>query len=160
MVVAGGREVRVSSPDRVIYEATDTTPEVTKVMVAEYFASVEAQRRLAPHLHAAVRGTIPRRVLREVALDGGVQPIDLVVLASQRFGQLRAVVPQDLEQAGVFNTATIYLANRLYADVTFNALRFRNEAVTPAIAATAIAAAITMSGICRLKRAARNRELV
>ena len=34
---------------------------------------------------------------------------------------------EDLEQAGVFNTATLYLANRLYADVTFNALRFRNE---------------------------------
>src|SRR6187397_69258 len=40
-VQAGDREVRVSSPDRVIYEATDTTPEVTKLMVAEYFASVE-----------------------------------------------------------------------------------------------------------------------
>ena len=40
-VEAGGRVVRVSSPDRVIYEATDTTPEVTKLMVAEYFASVE-----------------------------------------------------------------------------------------------------------------------
>jgi DNA ligase D-like protein (predicted polymerase) len=41
MVVAGDREVRVSSPDRVIYEATDSTPEVTKLMVAEYFASVD-----------------------------------------------------------------------------------------------------------------------
>src|SRR6201991_2664723 len=41
MVQAGDREVRVSSPDRVIYEATDRTPEVTKLMVAEYFASVE-----------------------------------------------------------------------------------------------------------------------
>ena len=40
-VVAGDREVRVSSPDRVIYEATDHTPEVTKLMVAEYVASVE-----------------------------------------------------------------------------------------------------------------------
>jgi DNA ligase D-like protein (predicted polymerase) len=40
LVDAGGREVRVSSPDRVIYPATDTTPEVTKLMVAEYFASV------------------------------------------------------------------------------------------------------------------------
>ncbi len=40
-VQAGDREVRISSPDRVIYEATDTTPEVTKLMVAEYFASVE-----------------------------------------------------------------------------------------------------------------------
>ena len=41
MVQAGDREVRVSSPDRVIYEATETTGEVTKLMVAEYFASVE-----------------------------------------------------------------------------------------------------------------------
>jgi DNA ligase D-like protein (predicted polymerase) len=40
-VQAGGRSVRVSSPDRVIYEATDSTAEVTKLMVAEYFASVE-----------------------------------------------------------------------------------------------------------------------
>src|ERR671910_1339160 len=41
MVQAGDREVRVSSPDRVIYEATESTAEVTKLMVAEYFASVE-----------------------------------------------------------------------------------------------------------------------
>jgi len=40
-VEAGGRAVRVSSPDRVIYEATERTPEVTKLMVAQYFASVE-----------------------------------------------------------------------------------------------------------------------
>jgi DNA ligase D-like protein (predicted polymerase) len=40
-VQAGDREVRVSSPDRVIYEATDRTPEVTKLMVAEYVAGVE-----------------------------------------------------------------------------------------------------------------------
>lgn len=40
-VQAGERAVRVSSPDRVIYEATDRTAEVTKLMVAEYFASVE-----------------------------------------------------------------------------------------------------------------------
>jgi DNA ligase D-like protein (predicted polymerase) len=40
-VEAGGRAVRVSSPDRVVYEATDRTPAVTKLMVAEYFASVE-----------------------------------------------------------------------------------------------------------------------
>ncbi|MFL6174428.1 MAG: DNA polymerase domain-containing protein, partial [Marmoricola sp.] len=36
----GDRAVRVSSPDRVIYPATDSTPEVTKLMVAEFFASV------------------------------------------------------------------------------------------------------------------------
>ncbi|QBX56148.1 ATP-dependent DNA ligase [Nocardioides seonyuensis] len=40
-VQAGEREVRISSPERVIYEATETTPEVTKLMVAEYFTSVE-----------------------------------------------------------------------------------------------------------------------
>src|SRR5688500_2330788 len=37
---AGDRAVRISSADRVIYEATDTTPEVTKLMVADYVASV------------------------------------------------------------------------------------------------------------------------
>jgi DNA ligase D-like protein (predicted polymerase) len=41
MVQAGEREVRVSSPDRVIYEATERTPEVTKLMVAEFFVAVE-----------------------------------------------------------------------------------------------------------------------
>ena len=32
----------------------------------QYFAAVEPQRRGAPHLHAAVRGTIPRKLLRQV----------------------------------------------------------------------------------------------
>jgi hypothetical protein len=32
----------------------------------QYFAAVEAQRRLAPHLHAAVRGVIPRQIVRQV----------------------------------------------------------------------------------------------
>jgi hypothetical protein len=32
----------------------------------QYFAAIEAQRRLAPHLHAAMRGTIPRKIVREV----------------------------------------------------------------------------------------------
>jgi hypothetical protein len=32
----------------------------------QYFAAVEPQKRLAPHLHAALRGTIPRAVLRQV----------------------------------------------------------------------------------------------
>jgi hypothetical protein len=33
----------------------------------QYFAAVEPQRRLAPHLHAAIRGSIPRATLRAVA---------------------------------------------------------------------------------------------
>jgi hypothetical protein len=32
----------------------------------QYFATLEPQRRLAPHLHAAMRGTIPRQVVRDV----------------------------------------------------------------------------------------------
>jgi len=33
----------------------------------QYFAVLEPQRRLAPHLHAAFRGTVPRVLLRQVA---------------------------------------------------------------------------------------------
>src|ERR1700709_2627561 len=39
-VDAAGEPVRVTSPDRVIYPATDTTAEVTKLMVVEYYLSV------------------------------------------------------------------------------------------------------------------------
>jgi DNA ligase D-like protein (predicted polymerase) len=39
-VDAAGRPVRVTNPDRVIYEATDHTPEATKLMVVEYYVSV------------------------------------------------------------------------------------------------------------------------
>jgi DNA ligase D-like protein (predicted polymerase) len=58
-VQAGDREVRISSPDRVIYEATDTTHEVTKLMVAEYVASVEdgLMRALRDRPWALVRWT-------------------------------------------------------------------------------------------------------
>ncbi len=35
-----GREVRVSSPGRVVYDATDTSPQVTKLQVCEYVAAV------------------------------------------------------------------------------------------------------------------------
>jgi DNA ligase D-like protein (predicted polymerase) len=40
-IEAGDRTVRVSSPTRVIYEATDFSAEVTKLMVAEYYVAVE-----------------------------------------------------------------------------------------------------------------------
>ncbi len=39
-VEADGRVVRVSSPERIIYPATARTPDVTKLMVAQYFADV------------------------------------------------------------------------------------------------------------------------
>ncbi|MGI9157764.1 MAG: DNA polymerase domain-containing protein [Marmoricola sp.] len=41
-VDAGGRAVRVTNPGRVIYPATDTTAEVTKLMVVEYYVAVGA----------------------------------------------------------------------------------------------------------------------
>lgn len=40
MIPVGDREVRVSSPERVVFEATAHTPEVTKRQVCEYFATV------------------------------------------------------------------------------------------------------------------------
>ncbi len=40
-VQAGSRSVRVSSPDRVIYEETPTTPAVSKLQVVEYYLAVE-----------------------------------------------------------------------------------------------------------------------
>ena len=33
---------------------------------AQYFGAVEPQKRLAPHLHMAIRGAVPRAVLRQV----------------------------------------------------------------------------------------------
>ena len=39
----------------------------------QYFAAVEPQKRLAPHLHAAVRGAIPRSVVRQVVKATYVQ---------------------------------------------------------------------------------------
>ena len=39
-VEVDGREVRVSSADRVIFPATERTPEVTKLQVVEYYLSV------------------------------------------------------------------------------------------------------------------------
>jgi len=40
VVPAGAREVRVSSPDRVVFESTDRTPAISKLEVCEYFAEV------------------------------------------------------------------------------------------------------------------------
>jgi DNA ligase D len=40
-VEAGGREVRVTSPDRVIFPATERTPAHTKLDIVEYYVAVE-----------------------------------------------------------------------------------------------------------------------
>src|SRR4051794_3542700 len=38
---AGGRELRVSSPERVMFPASETTPEFTKLDIVEYYLAVE-----------------------------------------------------------------------------------------------------------------------
>jgi DNA ligase D-like protein (predicted polymerase) len=40
VIEVAGRAIKVSSPDRAIYEATDRTPVITKLQVCEYFAAV------------------------------------------------------------------------------------------------------------------------
>lgn len=47
----------------------------------QYFSAVEPQKRLAPHLHAAIRGSIPRQVLRQVP-----RRVRVRVVASNRPG--------------------------------------------------------------------------
>jgi DNA ligase D len=41
IIEAGGRDVRVTSADRVIFPATDHTPEITKLQIVEYYLSVD-----------------------------------------------------------------------------------------------------------------------
>ena len=65
MVDAGGRELRVSSPDRVIFPATERTPEVTKLDVVEYYLAVgdgimRALARPADDARALAEGRAPR----------------------------------------------------------------------------------------------------
>src|SRR3954454_11077141 len=67
-VEAGGREVRVSSPDREIFPATDCTPEHTKLDIARYYVAVEdgimrALRRRPTTLERWPKGVQPGMVL-------------------------------------------------------------------------------------------------
>ncbi|MDQ3742728.1 MAG: non-homologous end-joining DNA ligase [Actinomycetota bacterium] len=65
---AGGREVRVSSPERVIFPATDRTPELTKLDVVRYYVAVEdgimrALRQRPTTLERWPKGVHPDMVL-------------------------------------------------------------------------------------------------
>ena len=55
----------------------------------QYFAAIEPQRRLAPHLHAAIRGAIPRVVLR----TGDRRDLSAAVVAVVRPARVRRTVP-------------------------------------------------------------------
>lgn len=70
-VDAGGRAVRVSSPDRVIYPATDRTPDVTKLMVAEYFAAVDDGLMRALRERPTALERWPKGVLPGITLGTG-----------------------------------------------------------------------------------------
>jgi DNA ligase D len=75
-VDAGGREVRVSNPDRVIFPATERTPEITKLQIAEYYLAVEdgimrALARRPTTLERWPKGVHPGIVLSTREKGGG-----------------------------------------------------------------------------------------
>ena len=65
-VDADGQPVRAGDPDRVIYPATDSTPEVTNLQVVEYDVAVG---------EAIMRSLLDRPTALEVMLDAPVFPV-------------------------------------------------------------------------------------
>jgi DNA ligase D len=73
---AGGRELRVTSADRVIFPATDRTGEITKLQIVEYYLAVEdgimrALRRRPTTLERWPKGVHPGIVLSQRDQRGG-----------------------------------------------------------------------------------------
>jgi DNA ligase D len=76
LVQAGDREVRVSSPDRVIFPSTERTPEITKLDVVKYYLSVDdgimrALARRPTTLERWPKGVHPGIVLSTREKGGG-----------------------------------------------------------------------------------------
>ena len=76
VIEAGGRDLRVSSPDRVIFPATERTPEITKLGVVEYYLSVadgimRALHRRPTTLERWPKGVHPGFVLSTREKGGG-----------------------------------------------------------------------------------------
>ncbi|MER6949975.1 replication initiator [Nonomuraea sp. NPDC000554] len=69
----------------------------------QYFAAVEPQKRLAPHLHMAIRGTLPRAEIKQIAAATYHQvwwpPTDQVVFDGER-------LPVWVDDAGYLDPAT------------------------------------------------------
>jgi DNA ligase D len=61
-IEVGGTAVRVSSPDRVVFPATDSTPEATKLDVVKYYASVGPGILRALHLRPTTLERWPKGV--------------------------------------------------------------------------------------------------
>jgi DNA ligase D len=75
-VDAGGREVRVSSPDRVIFPATERTPDITKLDIVNYYIAVEdgimrALRQRPTTLERWPKGVHPGMVISTRDWSGG-----------------------------------------------------------------------------------------
>jgi len=75
-VDAGGREVRVSSPDRVIFPATERSPQLTKLDIVEYYLAVgdgimRALRRRPTTLERWPKGVHPGIVISTRQKGGG-----------------------------------------------------------------------------------------
>jgi DNA ligase D len=75
-VDAGGRELRVSNPDRVIFPATERSPEITKLDVVSYYLAVEegimrALARRPTTLERWPKGVHPGIVLSTREKGGG-----------------------------------------------------------------------------------------
>jgi DNA ligase D len=72
----GGREVRVSSPSRVIFPATERTPDITKLDIVKYYLSVEdgimrALRQRPTTLERWPKGVHPGMVISTRDWSGG-----------------------------------------------------------------------------------------
>src|SRR4051812_26449270 len=75
-VDAGGREVRVTNPDRVIFPATERTSEVTKLDIVEYYVAVDdgimrALRNRPTTLERWPKGVHPGMVISTREWSGG-----------------------------------------------------------------------------------------
>src|SRR4051812_39386276 len=75
-IEAGGRDLRVSSPDRVIFPATERTPEISKLDVVQYYLSVEdgilrALRNRPTTLERWTKGVHPGVVVSTRERGGG-----------------------------------------------------------------------------------------
>src|SRR4051794_41971656 len=75
-VDVGGREVRVTSADRVIFPATERTPDITKLDVVNYYAAVadgimRALRRRPTTLERWPKGVHPGMVISTRDWSGG-----------------------------------------------------------------------------------------
>ncbi len=97
-VDAGGRALRVSNPDRVIYEATEWSAEVTKLQVVEYYLAVEDGIMRALRERPTALERWPSGVREGMRLATGPQDRDADAFYQKR---MMKGAPEYVETAGV-----------------------------------------------------------